>query len=285
MKVFTLAISILTLSGCLASTDFRAPEHRLIDLGADVLPDGTTQLGFGLLGSGYDNLGLSAIFKRGMPANTELGTNLAHDLLGIINLDLRMKFVDQEWGRIGARIGFKWFNPQEILLFQLMDKKPFGERGEINLFMLPITLQSTFPLADWADLHINLGYLFQGIQGTVSNDFSDVHGGVGAREVFLQPHLSFYAWDMAFIVGAQLPIWAQGLVSARAETEIQDGVILGVQSTEYQELEVKQLTTTYVGAEWRWGSAHVRFMMTYGLRFLTGRIKAPLPSLDVYWRF
>jgi hypothetical protein len=284
-KLVAVLLSAGFWAGCFASTDFRAPEQRLTDLGADVLPEGTWQSGFGVLGTGYDNLGLSSNLKLGMPANTELGTNLAHDALGIINADFRIKFVDEDWGRIAARVGVKWFNPKYLLLFQATGTNPFEEAGDFNLFIVPITAQATFPVAEWLDIHMNVGYLYQGVHGRFSLDAGKGGGGIGAREVFLQPHLTFYSWNLAFILGAQIPIWAEGLVDVSAETEVTDGVIIGTHASEYQKLDVKDLNTTYLGAEWRWGNAHVRFTMTYGLRFLTGRAKRPLPSLDVYWRF
>ena len=50
-------------------------------------------------------------------------------------------------------------------------------------------------------------------------------------------------------------------------------------------LDVLELYTFYGALEFNHGTMRTRLSLVHGLRFLTGRVPFPLPSLEMYWRF
>mgnify|MGYP004161576637 CR=1 FL=1 len=68
--------------------------------------------------------------------------------------------------------------------------------------------------------------------------------------------------------------------------EPEEGIIVGLESSGEQELDVTGLITTNVALEWHFGNHHrARLYATYGQRFLQSRAESIIPGFEVYWRF
>lgn len=278
-----IALASTLLAGC-ATVDYASPEGRLVDITAYTLPAGDVKVGLGLTGTTYDNAGASADLRVGLPAGFEVGTNAIHDALSFVNLDVKWNFLDTRWIGLAARIGGKWLNPQN--LYVLPDDLR-SELGDLHLIMVPVALVMSFPFSSAFGAHLTAGYNHSNIVGRVAPDNTALADGLlGAREVYLTPQFTFYpSGKAALILGAQLPVYTAAVTNASAETEIEPGVVVGVRSAGYTELDTTGRNTLYLAVEAASGAARVRFTLIYGLRLLTERLGFPVPALDVYWRF
>lgn len=284
MRTPLLLLALAALcAGCPSTTRFHTPAGRLTDHTAYTLPPGEVKLGVGLVGTTIEDVGASIPVEVGLPAGFQIGTNAAHDVVALVNVTAKWNPLDTKHAALGVQAGFKWFNPSNLWL---LPDDVREELGSLDLFIIPVWVIGTFPVVDWFDATLGIGYTHSEASGEYATGSALADGYVAAREITLHPRLSFYPGDVvAIVVGAWVPVWARAVASAAAEVEVQPGVIAGFDDTEYRRLDVRGLVTPYVAAELRWGVTRLRLGANWGMRFLTKRLEIPLPTLDLYWRF
>lgn len=279
----SLLLLAFFVSGCLATSDYTRPERRLTDLSAYTLPAGELKMGLGLVGTDFDNVGADLPLDVGIPGGLQVGTNVGHDAVALLNLDLKWNAVDTRHFGLGIQAGIKWLNPSNIYA---LPQDIRSELGKVNLYILPIRIETSYPILPWLDAHLGVGYQHTVIDGTVSEGSALAKGHVGTREITIHPRVGLYpGGKVAIIVGAIVPVWARAVASVQAVAEVQPGVVAGVQDTEFVRIPLNDLYTVYIATEFRWGRTHFRVTLTQGLRFLTQQVPFPLPAFDLYWRF
>jgi len=221
--------------------------------------------------------------EYGIYKDAEIGTNAAHDAIGVVNLYGKYMFYSTGDFSFSANLGLKWFNPKN---FWILSAEKRDELSAVNVYMIPVALTGSYVAADWIGLHLRLGYTFSTVDGALSEGDALAEGGVGGHEVFLQPALTMYPLEgVAVILGAQLPVYSGVYVNTYAETEVYPGVVAGGKVKEFQKLDVKEMNTLYLAVQLCWGSLNLRLTATKGLRFFNEHIKTVLPGAEVFWRF
>lgn len=277
-----LALALAAATGCPAHTDYNGAE-RLTDHTAYTLGSGETLLGIGAGEADRANLLFSLRAEHAFFEGFEVGTNVAHDALGVVNAYVKGTPLATRWVALGARVGLTWLNPQNIWM---MPAESRDDLGDLDLFMVPLTIAATFPLASWVGLTLEANYTYSGVAGTASIGESSADAGFGGHEVSLRPSANFYVGrGIALQLGLDVPLYASTSLSGYVEEEVQPGVVVGAQAGSSKTLDVRGLTTTYVGFHMAWEHFNLRLFATYGLRIFAKRLKVPIPGAAVFWRF
>ncbi len=105
LLVLLVLLVLLALPGCPAHTDYGG-RQRLTDHTAYTLPPGEGLVGLGLVGTQMDNL-LASMRLEWSPfvPGLEIGTNLAHDALPMLNFYAKYTALDTRWVALGVRLG------------------------------------------------------------------------------------------------------------------------------------------------------------------------------------
>ncbi len=276
-----LGVPVVVTVGCLAHPNFQG-EGRLTDYTAYALHPGEFQAGAGLVGTGMDDLGASARFEAGIVRGLQAGTNVAHDVFGIVNLNAKYAFVEVGDFAFAAGMGFKWFNPR---LLWVLPEQTREKYSGVNIYILPVTATASWAALSWMGVHLRLGYTWSGVDATLDSGDALARAGFGGHEVFAQPALTFYpTHGLAVIAGAQVPLVSVVRVAGQAEEPVAPGVVVGAGAVEYQRLDVKGLNTLYLAVQFCWGKTNLRLSLTRGLRFLEQQA-GWLPAVEAYWRF
>jgi hypothetical protein len=275
-------LSFIFLCRCPGGADFNG-KQRFTDYTAYTVEPGHVKTGLGFVGSTYDDLGMSIKTEAGIIDNLQAGTNVAHDALGVVNLNGKYLFYKTGNFLFSAQAGIKWFNPHNFWIIPEEDRK---ELENVDVYMLPLSITTTYLAAKWATINCKLGYAFSTVRGSVSVEKGLGKGGFGGHEVFLEPIALFYLWDgYAFILGWQLPVYSGIYVDAKAEVPIEQGIVAGTESKEFRKLDIKDLNTAYFGVQFAWGDFNLRILGTKGLRFFDRHLKTTVPSFEIYYRF
>jgi hypothetical protein len=283
-RVFALGLvlSVISAPGCVTTTDFQSAGGRVTDLSAYTLPPWKMRAGLGLVGTTVEDVGANIPFELGLPGGLQVGTNVAHDIGTLLNLNLKWQALDLSHFALGAEVGVKWTNPS---LMYFLPEDIQSDYGDINLFLVPIRINTSYPILPWLDAHLDVGFLYTGIIGDVETEVS-ASSTLAYRELFLDARVGFYpAGKVAIFVGAYVPIFAKANIAADGEYEVKPGVIAGGTARGFQKVDVKGLNTFYVQTEMRWGATHLRLGLVQYLRYFDRRISFPLPTMDVFWRF
>ncbi len=281
---FLLTGSILVLGGCPSNTNFRSEDHRLTQNTAYVVPTGDFEVGAGLVGTDYENLGVSLPVRVGLPEDYEVRSNLGHMALGIPNAAVEKSMEGEHGVQYSASLGIQWLHPPNITF--LPDTSD-DVLGNIHLISIPARLTGTMPLGEWGHFNVTGMYIHSEISGTFGEADSNTAGAIGAREVAVIPDLTLYLFDYAALsLGAQVPVYAEIPARAGGQQEIEEGVIVGFEASSSTPVDVLGLYTIYSGLEFHYGDVmRLRLTGVYGLRFLTQRLEAFLPGFELYARF
>ncbi|MBT9555985.1 MAG: hypothetical protein IV100_08155 [Myxococcales bacterium] len=279
-----LAVTALVFAGtgCLSTTDFQSKAGRVTDLSAYSLDAWEMRTGLGLVGTTLEDVGANIPLEIGLPGNVQLGTNVAHDIGTLLNLNAKWTALDFAHFGLAVEVGVKWTNPS-LMYFLPQDIR--DDYGDINLILLPMRLDMSVPILSWMDAHLDVGYLHSGIVGDVETEV-DAGVSLSYRELFLDARLGFYpAGKVAIFLGAYIPVFARANIYTGGEYEAEPGVYVGATARAYEKVDVRGLNTFYLQTEMRWGATHLRIGIVQYLRYLDKRIEYPLPTLDLFWRF
>ena len=290
-----LALAALLVPGCPAHVDYGG-RQRLTDHTAYTLPPGDGLVGVGLVGTQMDNL-LASMRLEWSPfvPGLEIGTNLAHDALPALNFYAKYTALDSRWVGLGFRLGFKWLDFGNTWL--LKDGSDLDETfGGAEMFMVPMSMTASFPLADWFSFHAELSYTYTPFSGELVLDGTHYNGGIVWHELTLNPTLHFYPGrGVALLVGVQLPLYSALFGEGYQELTSLDapGVRYGLQASLRSEFDVWRLVTPWVGIHLAWESFNLRLTATWGLRFFESTMfdaggalaYIPIPGFEMFWRF
>jgi hypothetical protein len=289
------AVAALVLAGCPAHTDYGGAQ-RLTDHTAYTLEPGEVLTGVGLGGATVDNLLLSLRLEWSPYVDgLEIGTNLAHDAVSIINLYAKYNVLDTRWFGLGVRLGFKWLNPSNVWI--VPDGSGLKEDlGAVDMYMFPASVMVSFPLAEWISIHTELNYMYTPVSGDLVLDDTHYNGGVAWHELALHPavHLHLGA-GTALLLGVQVPLYSA--VSGDGYSETPDpnhpGIRYGLQASLSTRFAVTELVSPWIGLHVAWEHFNLRVTGTWGLRFFDESMLqadgwlayVPIPGVELAWRF
>ena len=285
---------LAVLGGCPAHTDYGGAQ-RLTDHTAYTLRPGEALVGVGLVGTTYDNL-LASIRLEWSPfvPGLEIGTNLAHDVLPLVNVYAKYSFLDTRWIGMSARLGFRWLSPR--YLWMIPDDAAFKQelRGA-DLYMVPAAVTVSFPLARWVGVHAELSYTYTPVAGDLVLDETYYNGGVVWHELTVHPSLHFYVGDgVALLVGVDVPVYSAISGEGYSETPhpTHPGVLYGMQASLSTRFDVARLVTPWLGLHVAWEHLNLRLTAAWGLRFFDESLLersdwlayVPIPGIELFWR-
>lgn len=289
------ALAIGLLSGCPAHTDYGG-RQRLTKHTAYTLEPGEVLVGAGVVGTSYDDL-LASVRVEWSPfvPGLELGTNLAHDVGGLVNVYAKYTVLDTPWFGFGARLGFKWLDGGN-LWFLPDDSSLKQDLAAVDMFMIPVSAYLSFPIADWFGFHTEFRYMYTPVTGDLVLDGTHYNGGATWHEVTVSPALHFYLGSgVALLAGVEVPLYSAVSGKGYQETPATGypGIRYGVQATVSNTFDVRELVTPWFGVHIAWEHFNLRVTGTWGLRFFERSTftefdtlaYVPLPGFEMFWRF
>ena len=273
----------LALSGCLPQRDFADRSQRPTARTAYTIPKDQIRVDAGLVGTDVHDAGLSASVHEGINDHLEVGANLAHAVLGVVNLDAKVAVFERPKAALGLRAGVLWTNSS--FLWALPRELRQG-LGDINVVTAPLLATATFPTTRWLNLHLGMGYTHIGMGGVFEVESALIKGGLAARDFFFEPQATFLLADrVALSTRLHLSAWAAAQLGATAYQQLGPGVQAGIASAEWVRIPFSYTHRYSVSADMRLGrTTYASFAATLG-RFGPITPVFVWPSANVYWRF
>jgi hypothetical protein len=211
--------------------------------------------------------------------------NVAHNIAGLLNLHSKWNLVDHD--RIGMAIeaGIIWVNPTLTWLLKIIDRELQDRLGDVDLLSVPFALHITLPVPDDLDLNLTVGYTHNAAFGTLNDDTLVFDGSIGTRQVFVEPSMRLYINQVVMVeFGVHIAVWAVALGTFTTETNVNQGVIAGVETTEWTDIGTERLFAWHAGIETQFGRTHLRLSLRGSplARFLEAPV---LPAFIIYWRW
>jgi len=256
-------------------------------------------VGAGAGGTHVDNLMASvrlewSPFVRGL----EIGTNLAHDVLPVLNVYAKYNVVDTRWFGLGVRAGFRWIDFDNLWSLSAVSDSSSVKQALWNaeMFMVPLSVIASFPLADWVSIHTEVGYTYTPVSGDIVIDDKHFNSGIQWHELTINPTIHFYPGrGVALLFGVQVPVLSavHGEGYTEDSQEALPGVRYGIQAALDTDFEVKNMVSPWFGVHIAWESFNLRVTGTWGLRFFDQSMfqapgvlaYLPMPGFDAFWRF
>jgi hypothetical protein len=226
------------------------------------------------------NLGLTVAAIR---ERLDVSINLAHGLLGVVNVQSKFTLIDSRWYALGGRVGMLYANPRTIYVLPAELRR---ELGGFHLVSAPIELWHSFPINRWFAAHLGMSYRGSGLAGEYRGDELLVDTSLAQRWFTFLPYLDFFvARRVALRLGARLPVFTQVVEATDARWQLDPGVIAGLRSVEWVRRPIARTVVLEFGAETRFGrNTH----LLVGVNVWAFRPIAQFPVtpwLSMYWRF
>ena len=263
--------------------DYADPRQRLTDGTAYGLTHREVRIDSGVVGTEVADVGANLDVATTVVPNVQVSTNLAHMSLGLVNAGVKYTALDRPWLGLGLEAGFLWTRPSLIWLLPDDIADPLRN---IDLLVVPVKATASVPVARWTSLHLGLAYTHAEITGELRGDSDFFDAGIGARVLQVDPTFHFYLdGRAALILGGNLPLTMTVAERVESEVELEEGVVLGVQSAEWVRIPVRDAMRGWLGVEVRFGRrTHVQLFVARNV-LASARIGPPvLPSLNLYWR-
>jgi hypothetical protein len=263
--------------------DFRAPgeritphtayaEHARVRVDTDLLAADPHQF--------VVNLGLTVAAIR---ERLDFSINLAHALLGIVNLQSKFTLIDSRFYALGGRVGLVYANPRT---FYVLPSELRRELGDIHMLSAPLELWHSFPVCSWFAAHLGMSYRASGLWGQYRGDELFVDTSLAQRWFAFLPYLDFFvARRVALRLGARLPVFTQVIEASDVRQQIEPGVIAGVRSVEWLRRPFARTVMLEFGVETRFGR-NTHLLLGVNVWAFRPIVHFPvMPWLSMYWRF
>ncbi|MEM6988874.1 MAG: hypothetical protein AAF721_00205 [Myxococcota bacterium] len=279
-----LVVVVLVLAtGCVTARNYADPRQRVTHGTAYALTNREVRVDAGAVGTELADVGANIDVAAGFGRGGQVSTNLAHLGLGLVNAAVKYTALDRPWFGLGVEGSFLWTRPSLIWLLPDEVAEPLAG---IDLFIIPVKLTASFPVANWASFHLGVGYTHAEIRGELRGDSGFFEAGVGARTIQLDPTLHLYLnRRAALLFGGNIPVFMTAAERIESDIEVTPGVVLGVRSAEWVRVPTQGATRGRVGVELRFGRrTHLQVFVARGV-LASADIGPPvLPSLNLYWR-
>ena len=281
----SLSIAWMT-TGCIALRNFKDPKERLTTRTAYTLTAREVRADVELAGQDTHNLVANLGVTAGFGRHAEAGVNLAHGVMGVVNVHAKYNFIDMKKWALGVRVGFFWVYPPAI--WALPDEFK-NALGGVRIVSVPFDVIASFPLWEMAGLHLGLGYVHSDLFGEIETDTDFLASDIGVRKLHIDPMLEVcFAERVTVFTGARILLWGALVERTSMKVEVEEGVIVGARSVEWARMSASAGTSGLVGLEMKFGKTiHLRiYAVLNGLLSKVGLFDSPvLPGVDVYWRF
>ena len=276
---------VLLCAACATTRDFRATTERITDGTAWTEARGTVRTDLAVGGTGLHDLVGAANLTVALPRRTQVEINAAHAALGLMNLHTKWNAVDSPGFALGVQAGMIWLDPQRAWVIRQAQPEASEALAGAHLVMVPLRATATVPVAEPVDLDLSVGWDHVGVLGRIDGDVLLFDGTVGVRRAWVMPAVRTYVAErFALEARATLPLWAGLRTDAEAEFPVQQGVVVGVRSSDWTPIAAARTTSFRVLGEARFDATHVRLgASTTGLLRAIG-IPAT-PYAELYWRW
>ncbi|MEX1363022.1 MAG: hypothetical protein AB1Z98_07845 [Nannocystaceae bacterium] len=276
-------MQLVVTTSCVTARNYADPRQRITDGTAYSLTNREVRVDVGAVGTELSDVGANLDVAAGFGRGAQVSTNVAHLSLGLVNAAVKYTALDRPWLGLGFEGSFLWTQPSLIWLLPDDIADPLSG---IDLFIVPLRVTASFPVARWTSLHLGLGYTHAEISGELRGDSAFFDAGVGARSIQLDPTVHFYLnHRAALMLGANVPVYMIAAERIETDVEVEEGVVLGVRSAEWVRIPTRGATRGRVGVELRFGRrTHLQVFVARGV-LVSANIGPPvLPSLNLYWR-
>lgn len=212
MKRAALAAALVfahtTASGpAKAEGDLQSPDQVSTRHSAYTLPARVWSLEAGALGVGSGDVVALIGGTYGLGAGVEVGANLAHFTVGLLNASVGYHFVDTRYFDLGARLG-AWYGHGDWYWIATPAAKKI--LSKIDVLSVPVELTASSTLTRFLELDLGVVYTYATFFGTSPPEqtiFTDSQ--LGLQQFFLRPGVRFFLVEhTALELFAKLPLYS-----------------------------------------------------------------------------
>jgi hypothetical protein len=225
-----LAVSAASKSG--RARDFHSPEERPIDGTAFTPAEGQARLVVGLFGVSETDL-LAAIGISYAPSRFfNIGANLAHMGVGILNVNSKFNIIDKGNFGLGAKLGFMYVNGGWVWV--LPDRLKELLSG-VNTFVIPVSVIMSVDITRCLHLDLGVGYIHTEVLGSLDEGNLVYDGYLAARRISADASLRYYVSERVALHGYFFtPIWGKRYRQWDADVTITEGLHGGVRTAGFK---------------------------------------------------
>lgn len=197
--------------------------YRDTRLSAYALPGRTFSFGVKLLGTTTEEMFASLGFLYGLGKGVQVGANLAHMGVGLLNLSTKWTFLDK--GPVAVAVGFDPIFVNGDWLWIVRMKQLFAG---IDTFLLPVQVSASVLTTPWLQFDLSARYMAGFITGNVATTNIGLDADLTAHEFALFPAVRFHLLGRStLMVAATLPLYRAAPATAEVEVELAPGVVAG----------------------------------------------------------
>jgi hypothetical protein len=245
--VAALAVSCFALAVLPARAserDITSAVSRDVAASGYTLPKGTWAFSAGLLGVGSDDAFASLGARVGVGAGFDVGANLAHVGVGMMNLNAGWMFLDSRSLSITLRFSPSYLHGDWVWIASSRDLV-----SGLDAWILPVTLTASSLATDWLQFDLAARAVDTEVLGNVDSQSLALQGQLAVRQISIDPGVRFHVMKRAsFYARARLPLWTSLPGTATVEVQLQDGVVAGGRSSGDKELPFENTVMATLGA-------------------------------------
>jgi hypothetical protein len=190
-----------------AEGDLQSPEQVSTRHSAYTLPAHVWSFEAGALGVGSGDVVALLGGTYGLGAGVQVGANLAHFTVGLINANASYHFVDTRYFDLGARLGV-WYGHGDWYWIASPAAKKIVSK--IDVLSVPVELTASSTLTRFLELDLGVAYAYATFFGTSPPEESVfTENQLGLQQFFLRPGVRFFLIEhTAFELFAKLPLYS-----------------------------------------------------------------------------
>ena len=231
-----------------APTDGTARTEPARILRADLGVGGTTP---------YE-LGVVAGLRYGLTSRVQLGTNLAHAGLGMLDLFGKATLWRSPHQAVGLFAGAMWFDLARAGWLPPIDPDVDDAIDGVDLLIFPIGVVWSTE-TERLGLDLTAGWDQVWVTGRPSSEIIILDGAIGLRRASLAAQVRVGLGARSAVgVRGMVPLVAMGRSVAVAELHPEEGVIIGVRSSDWTSLPAGQTATSRIYLEYAFKRSFLR---------------------------
>lgn len=199
------------------------PAYRDLRMSAYSLPAKTFSFETRLLGLAPDEMFASLGFDYGLGKGVQVGLNVAHFGVGLLNLSSKWTFLER--GPVAVAVGFDPVYIHGDWLWVVRMKELFAG---IDTALFPVHVAGSFLATPWLQFDLSARYTAGVIVGSVATTNVDLDADLTAQEFALQPGVRIHLLGRSTLsLAAGLPLYRSVPATANLEVELGPGIALG----------------------------------------------------------
>ena len=204
------------------------------------LPADTASLDLGLGGTAPYAMGGLAGMRVGLTDHTQLGANLAHALLGVLNLHGKATLLDRERSAVSLSLGGMWLDLERATYIPLIDPDVDDTIDTLDVFVVPTSVAFSRE-GERLSVDVLAGWDHAWVSGRPSDTVLIFDGALGVRRAWVAAGVRLPLSDRWTLRSRSLlPLYTLGRTVAVAEYTVDEGVVVGVRSSDWFPLPMGQ---------------------------------------------